>query len=153
MRPAPRVRPVYLAASLAYMGLIFYLSHQPSIGGPLSYWIRLLHSLPGGDKASHFLEYAGLGFLLGKAFNRPLLAVLLSAAYGITDEFHQSFVPGRDAGAPDWFADVLGCCVGAAASRIRLPWETAADSQDRPSLRGETESSSARNSRQTTSER
>jgi VanZ family protein len=34
--------------------------------------------------------------------------------YGITDEFHQSFVIGRSSDLVDWSADVTGGAIGAA---------------------------------------
>src|SRR4026207_61643 len=34
-------------------------------------------------------------------------AVIASSAYGATDEYHQSFVPGRTADVADWTADTL----------------------------------------------
>ncbi len=40
--------------------------------------------------------------------------MLLSSLYGIIDEVHQSFTPGRCAGADDWIADTIGAAVGAA---------------------------------------
>lgn len=109
-----RIRPVYFAALVAYMGLIFFLSAQPSQGeGPMSYWLQLLHQLPFGDKGAHFLEYSGLGLLARGAFGSWPAALMLGAIYGITDEIHQSFVPGRDANGADWLADVLGTAAGA----------------------------------------
>ncbi|MCA9424620.1 MAG: VanZ family protein, partial [Candidatus Omnitrophica bacterium] len=37
-----------------------------------------------------------------------LIAIALSALYGISDEFHQSFVPERTSDIFDWFADLVG---------------------------------------------
>jgi VanZ family protein len=42
-----------------------------------------------------------------------LLAVVIGSLYGGTDEFHQSFVPGRTADPLDWVADTLGVALGA----------------------------------------
>lgn len=99
------------ALSLAYMALIFHLSHKPAIEIPPLF--------PHQDKVFHFCEYFGLGFLLALALpygatrRRFLLAFLLAAAYGISDEIHQSFVPGRDASVWDWLADAAGAWMGA----------------------------------------
>jgi len=41
-----------------------------------------------------------------------ILGVIVVALFGITDEFHQSFHPGRHAGISDWFADVAGAALG-----------------------------------------
>jgi VanZ family protein len=45
-----------------------------------------------------------------------LLALSLASLYGATDEFHQSFVPGRSADVLDWLADTLGAALGASAA-------------------------------------
>ena len=97
--------------TLAYMALIFRLSHKPAIEIPPLF--------PHQDKVFHFCEYFGLGFLLplaipgGATRRRFLLAFFLAAAYGISDEIHQSFVPGRDASVWDWLADAAGAWTGA----------------------------------------
>ena len=41
-------------------------------------------------------------------------AMLLSAAYGVSDEFHQRFVANRTPDIHDWFADVGGALLGVA---------------------------------------
>jgi len=40
-------------------------------------------------------------------------AVVLGSAYGLTDEIHQAFVPGRSADPRDWVADTAGAVLGA----------------------------------------
>lgn len=80
-------------------------------------------SLPGSQvpgrfgSLGHFGEYAILGALLLLALGAPdrlLPAVALASAYGVTDEIHQLFVPGRCADPVDWLIDTLGALVGAA---------------------------------------
>ena len=39
------------------------------------------------------------------------LAVLIVSAFGVTDEWHQSFVPGRDCDVFDWLSDTLGAAL------------------------------------------
>ena len=53
--------------------------------------------------------YRLLYFHLGWSYQylAPLV-ILISAGYGILDEYHQSFVPGRDASVDDVVADVVG---------------------------------------------
>jgi VanZ family protein len=80
-------------AVFAFMGVIFYLSHQPTLPIPMRF--------PYQDKVFHFCTYFVLAFLWGNALRakdrkRLALAIILTALYGISDEFHQSFVPGRD---------------------------------------------------------
>jgi VanZ family protein len=78
-----------------------------------------------GDKPSHSLAYTGLAVTIVRALVRGLPArvgagaglgaVLLTIAYGVTDEFHQSFVPGRSMDVYDLFADAIGAMIGTAA--------------------------------------
>ena len=101
----------------AYMAVIFVLS---SISNP--------PTVPqaGSDKVLHFLLYGGLAAVIVRAlaggFGYPvtmrtvLVAVVVSAVYGATDEVHQHFVPTRQMDAWDLAAD----SVGAAASALAL---------------------------------
>ena len=64
---------------------------------------------------AHFVEYAVLGALLLLAMPRSArrwaaltAAVAIASLYGITDEFHQSFVPGRVPDIADWAVDTAG---------------------------------------------
>jgi len=82
-------------------------------------------ALPTGisDKDVHGLLYAGLSLLILRALAgadwrrvtiaASLTAVLLSAAYGASDEFHQRFVPGRTCDLADLAADTVGASVAA----------------------------------------
>jgi len=78
-----------------------------------------------GDKGAHSLLYAGLGFLVTRAFagdagrravaRATLGALAVSALYGLSDEVHQLFVPRRSFDVLDLAADVFGGGLGAAA--------------------------------------
>jgi VanZ family protein len=103
----------WLLPALGYAALIFWLSHQPNPLPALT--LRL------SDKLLHAVEYAGLAGLLalglGHGADRgpsraALVAMLLAAAYGLTDELHQAFVPNRDASLLDWGSDAAGAVVG-----------------------------------------
>ncbi len=79
----------------------------------------LLGVLPAGaDKLAHLGLYLILGLLLawGKTrtgFAGPaILLLIMGAGYGALDEWHQSFVPGRDVSAGDWLADTAGVALG-----------------------------------------
>lgn len=93
-----------LGLSLGWMGVIYALS---SISGS---------SVPGRfSTAAHFVVYAVLGALYLWALPRrermwptAFAAVALASLYGITDEFHQSFVPGRMPDPADWLVDTAG---------------------------------------------
>jgi VanZ family protein len=103
---------------LVYMAAIYQLSTQST---PFPQVTAIVW-----DKALHAIEYAGLAFLLGRAFTGEgfgrvasiALAALLACAYGATDEWHQLFTPGRDSDLFDWAADTLGAGVGAVVHRI-----------------------------------
>ncbi len=107
-RAYPWYRPVPL---LLAMGGIFVLSHLP--GETLT-----LPDLALIDKAAHLGVYTALGgaalYALPSARNRErqgqaaLFVLLLCFLYGLSDEWHQSFVPGRCSSAGDVLADVLG---------------------------------------------
>ena len=105
---------------LGLMAAIFLVSGEPAPP-----------SLPGlvPDVVAHALVYAVLGALMLRAVagarrlrvtvRNAALAAVLTAAYGLTDEFHQSFVPGRTAEARDLAADTLG---GAAGAGLAWGW-------------------------------
>ena len=48
------------------------------------------------------------------------LAAALAAVYGVSDELHQSFVPGRTADGADVVADAVGAVLGAGAGTWTL---------------------------------
>jgi VanZ family protein len=114
--PGPRfVR--YALPALLYAGAIFFVSSLSHPPGP-----PLVHGL---DKVVHCAVYAVLGLLTVQALAgyglRPLQAalwaLLVCALYGVSDEWHQAFVPGRSTDIRDWAADVLG-----AALAVRVWW-------------------------------
>ncbi|GAA5336086.1 MULTISPECIES: VanZ family protein [Thermus] len=100
------MRPLFLLLALLHMGLLWWLSDQPQTG------LGLPHPW---DKGAHFLAYALLGLLLRLGLGRFPWAFLLGAAYGVVDEYHQSFIPGREAFGLDLVADALGAFFGAKA--------------------------------------
>jgi VanZ family protein len=69
-------------------------------------------------KLAHFLEYALLGLLAARAFNRSpkpstrsswfVISAILVVVYALLDEFHQSFVPSRTASISDSLVDMTG---------------------------------------------
>jgi VanZ family protein len=99
-----------------YCGLIFFQS-----AGPLPEGADLTKLV--SDKALHLVGYAVWAILAWCAmrahgwprrpWRRALLAALGAALYGLSDEFHQSWVPGRFAELQDWIADALGGALGA----------------------------------------
>jgi VanZ family protein len=75
--------------------------------------------IPLNDKVEHGLAYAAGGALAVAAFGAVrrmppwAAAVVFCGAWGISDEIHQSFVPGREASGADVGADALGAAAGA----------------------------------------
>ncbi len=43
----------------------------------------------------------------------PAMACALSSVYGVTDEFHQIFTPGRSCDPADWAVDTIAAALGA----------------------------------------
>ena len=80
-------------------------------------------SLPGLDKLAHAAIYGLLAYLAARAFVHfpltnhsrfvPWAAALFAAGYGLSDEMHQAFVPGRRADVWDLAADLAGAIAGA----------------------------------------
>ena len=108
---------VYWIFTIAYMTAIFYISSQKSVELPPLPW--------GSDKVLHAVAYAVLGVLSYLSFkksglNRRVIALsfLLAVIYGITDEFHQSFVSGRNSAVGDVAADAVGAFLGSYAANV-----------------------------------
>ena len=111
------VRPSVLSWSLlaCYCLLIFF---QSSLSSP-----DLGPELPGQDKLLHLLAYAALGYLACRAFatlrclRGPVgifvAGYIFAVLFGISDEWHQSFVPERMADGWDLLADAAGAFLGA----------------------------------------
>jgi len=97
------------------MAAIFFASSQTA-----------LPNLPAGlsNYTGHFIAYGALAaFALrgfagaawrGVTWRAAVMAVTLSAGYGVTDELHQRFVPNRFPGIDDWAFDLIGSLVGVA---------------------------------------
>ena len=95
--------------------VIFAFSSIPNLGTGLGVWDLVLRKL------AHAAEYAILAILIERATRRPLVALAAASAYAITDEFHQSFVPGRHAAPRDWAIDTAGAVLGLLLLRV---WRT-----------------------------
>ncbi len=99
---------MFRALTVGWMLLIFLLSSQPDIPAPDLFSQQ--------DKMAHLLVFGMLGLLLAfsltppaaASWRRVLLITALVTAYGVTDELHQYFVPGREANAWDVLADGVG---------------------------------------------
>jgi VanZ family protein len=111
--------------ALGWASLIAWSSHQSH---PFP-WVPAEIFAP--DKLWHALAFGVLAWLvrrgLGLAPLSPRSAVLaawgLAAAWGVMDEFHQSFIPNRVSDPWDALADALGAAAGAwwAGRRVAVP--------------------------------
>jgi hypothetical protein len=112
----------HVALPLLIMGVLYWLSSLP--GTPLPedpavyavfYWVS-----PSVQNALHVPAYAALAgawrWALGAWLRVPVVraigACVIASAYGVFDEWHQSFVPGRYASLADVILDVAGAVVG-----------------------------------------
>jgi len=104
----------YWVPLYVYAGLIFYLSSAPRTLPDIG--------IPFLDKILHICEYAVFGLIASRAFrnssrkmlfeNFKIFAILVSIMYGISDEFHQALVPGRQFSVFDMIADGIGGALG-----------------------------------------
>jgi VanZ family protein len=102
-------RIAYLPAVLM-MATLYGLSAIP--GNPNKMFF--LHA----DKILHLIAYSVLTFSLCLCIrkqrwsNHPylyaLLVLIVGGLFGAFDEYHQSYVPGRDVSLYDWYADMAG---------------------------------------------
>ena len=110
-------------AVAAWMGLIYYFSDQSSFALLDYVWQPDLLGV-----SAHFAEYAVLAALLWLALRATPalaryaapLAVTIAVLYAVTDEFHQSFVPGRYPDVRDVLVDTAGALVAVLLLRWRL---------------------------------
>ncbi|MBA3277001.1 MAG: VanZ family protein [Chloroflexia bacterium] len=113
LRPIARI-----AIAIGWMALIFLVSARGTVPRPPGLGPVVTSSL------GHFSVYFVLailvwwvlgGFGLGGR-RRWLLAFALAVLYGVSDEWHQSFVPGRQPDPLDVAVDALGAACGLAVA-------------------------------------
>lgn len=127
-------RALKVLALIAWMGLIFFMSSQVATtsSGISSLFVEPIKPYAPGftedilttlvRKSAHIFLYFVLGILIFNALrdykfsNTPLVlfSILFAFLYAITDEIHQSFVPGRSAELRDVLIDTLGASLGVA---------------------------------------
>lgn len=111
-----RMSPPYTAATVLYCIFLFILSSDstpPRLDLP---W-----EIASLDKAVHAVLYAVLAAIVSVGMRRSgkpvtpwaqcFIPILFVAAYGVTDEVHQLFVPNRTFDIGDWLADVSGAAL------------------------------------------
>jgi VanZ family protein len=108
---------------VAWAAVIFLLSSIPGASMPQLPALRY-------DKVLHALVYSVLGGLFFLALRQAsslttgrlvVATALFALGYGLTDELHQVFVPGRSADLYDALADGVGGLLGATIA-TKLPF-------------------------------
>ena len=102
---------INLTFLVLYCSFIFWLSSQPSLPAPMIFSHQ--------DKIHHMGAYFIMGILAWRFFNdffsKPTTVMIVSlcfcSIYGMSDEWHQSFVPGRETDVLDWLADTIGALI------------------------------------------
>lgn len=89
--------------------------------------------IPPWDKILHFGAYLGLGLSIcfcirdwrwkSSPYFYGIFVMIFVALFGAFDEFHQSFIPGRNSSFSDWIANVLGGGLAVALFLIFRPWK------------------------------
>ena len=95
---------------ILYCLFIYWLSDQASLKPPFDF------DFDYQDKLYHAGAYFVMGVLAWQGFKHkvgsPIILALLSIAfcslYGLSDEWHQSFIVGRESDSADWAADTVG---------------------------------------------
>jgi VanZ family protein len=119
---------------IVYAGLIFLLSsfpHFPEEAPPFT----------GYDKLAHLIEYYFFGVLIcrwlvkkkhrfetGHAF---FITLVIGTGYGISDEWHQSFIPGRVASIWDALFDAIGVVAAVLTYRMTMKGNSSLNNLDR----------------------
>jgi hypothetical protein len=113
----------YLLPPLLWMGVIFTFSGYQTPGVSEFYWVDFAIK-----KTIHVLEYGFLWLLLYRALKNttklktPALviwALVITALYGMSDEWHQTFTPTRTGRLRDVTFDSLGAVI---AGLVVLKW-------------------------------
>ena len=112
MPAGPEYRKVSLGwgiCLIAYCGLIYWLSDQSRLPTPdlFDHEDKLVHAVAYGVMAWLFWK-SWIGALADRPHLLMAATLLFCSLYGLGDEWHQSFVPGRNASLLDWLADTVG---------------------------------------------
>lgn len=104
--------------------VIFYLSSLPTAPIAKVYWREFIIK-----KSAHVFEYAIYATLMYRALKESgvekkeagVYSIILAVIYGMSDEFHQSFTPGRDPRLRDVVFDTIGASLAIYAIWKLLP--------------------------------
>ena len=119
---------------VVYAGFIFLLSSLPPFPEEVSPFI-------GYDKLAHFMEYYFFGILICRwLLNKKnhfirryalFITILIGTCYGVSDEWHQSFIPGRVATIWDVLFDAVGIAAAAFSYPIIMKGDSSLDKLDK----------------------
>ena len=136
------IAAILLSLVIAVAAVIFILSSQTGdVSSDMSQGVTddLLSFVDTGNqggfslhklvrKCAHMAEYAALAFLLcayivcvwqrAPFYRAALIAWFISTLYGVTDEIHQLFVPGRSGAVKDVLIDAVGAAIGVLALAV-----------------------------------
>jgi hypothetical protein len=125
MRKVLKRFAVYWLPPLAWMGLIYGLSSRSTLPGlpDTVAWCEVVDRMI--MKSAHMLAYGSLAWLylrglrhhLGPLAVLRIVSVAMAVGYGLSDEYHQTFVPGREGKLFDVGVDGVGAC-----SAMVLDW-------------------------------
>ncbi len=102
------------APPLAIMAVIWFLSAQPDLRSGLDTdWDLVLRKL------AHMTVFGALLLAWWRALG-PRTAVVVTLAYAALDEWHQTWVEGRNGAFSDWAIDAAGAGLASAVVVIRL---------------------------------
>lgn len=110
-----------LGILILYCGLIFFVSSLPKVPLP--------DEIPNQDKFLHFAAYGVMAALAWRCFRHhveeigrlTIFCVGFCLLYGLSDELHQYFVPGRNSSLYDVAADLFGAIFSVYLIRVFKP--------------------------------
>lgn len=105
---------------LLYMAGIFGLSSIPDHGAANDTLNPLAWLSPNAQNILHLPVFGGLASLwfwalrhwIARSRYKYLLALIITLVYGLLDEWHQTFVPGRFGSLTDAGFDFIGAVIG-----------------------------------------
>jgi VanZ family protein len=129
-RSAPIAVAWRLVPALTWMVVIFLLSSREGFPQPPGFSAATL------SVAAHLILFGILGLLILFALcgqgpvtlRAVVIAVALTTLYGVFDEIHQAFVPGRQPSIFDIVVDMLGAMLAATLAFSYARWRERAPS-------------------------
>ena len=109
-----------IVPAIIWMAVIFYMSHQPgeALDENVMVWVQTLFPVIRDLNFGHFIASFILALFVYLALGAKwlnwrgrLLTVLICVLYGVTDEYHQSFIPGRSPDLLDLRNDGIGALI------------------------------------------